>query len=244
MNRDIRVYLELDSLWDVRRCIVQKLLTRDIEGDEAKKESGDALWDMHYAKSYKERRIDNFENKSLGITQEMYEEAYKNRSVSDFLAYYPSNLPGHLLKTIIDIEQMAEQPIELRSIALTINTWPYVLDEEMHDLLVDTLNRRFSKKYELNLVYGDPKEFTATFYRQFQYVFKYDILTRDYEWFMRSLASCPIPGTTFLVPSIYHKLDTALTGTPDQVIFFLSVPLAPAVKLVPVATHIYDYAEL
>lgn len=243
MKRVLRVYTELHSLFDYRRGLVQWLITEDKGNDELRRGEGDALWDLHFAKNYKERRMDRYEFPHFDLTDEKFKAALKDVSLTNFLMYYPTNFYRMFMEQVIGIEHMGDTPLEFTGVEIYINVNPYKFDTETLIDLRDAINSRFRGRYEVHLIDENPKELTARYYSQFNHVFKYDILLGDYEWFSKSLESDPIPNTTFYVPDLYLRESKEIKGLPRDVIFNMSMTLAASVRLIPVAHKLYDYEE-
>ena len=245
MNRDIGVYATLDSFYDYRRGLIQGIITKNFKGTEdQRKAKGDELWDKFFDKDYKQRRMDLYEKPKLGLTKKSFEQAYKERNNGSFVHYYPSNLFRFMLKHIIESEELAEGPRGIRSITLTINTFPYELDAEMNQELKESVFRRFRGKFEVRTINQDPATKTTSFYAAFQHVFVYNLLLgEEHKWLMESLGSHPIPETKFHVPALLIDDKNEITGSPSDVIFAVSMALATAFTVLPINPNVYDYDE-
>lgn len=244
INRIIKVYIGLEDLFDCRRGILQYLLTegKTYPSDEAHKQDGDRLWDLYMASNYRQRRMDKFDVPELKLTTEAFKAAYKKRNASQFLMFYPNPMEVHLFKMIMEMEMLEDPTPSIKGGKLYVNTFPFVLDAELNALLLESLKVRFSGRFDIQLVHSDPSAFTAATYGQYNYVFKYDILIGNYEWFIKSLAETQIPDTAFFVPALFTKEDNMIVGTPEDMIYATAATLAPTVKFIPVNPSIYDYA--
>ncbi|WP_228493052.1 hypothetical protein, partial [Pseudomonas aeruginosa] len=81
-----------------------------------------------------------------------------------------------------------------------------------------------------------------SYYRQFDYVFKYDfLLNEDYKSFFENVGKPPIPDTAFLVPDLLVQETEYLEGSIYDRIFAQSIALAPVLKLIPINKGFYDY---
>ena len=246
MNRRIGAYTEVDCLFDVRRAILSLMVTDNMadKGDKLRKVEGDALWDIHFAKNYKERRLDLFEYPALGINREKFQARYDQRTVSDWLFMYPTNLRDRIVKAILEQEQLVDRPINISGIDLYVNTFPYAFDEEMLANLQAYCNTAFKGFVKVKLVNYDSKQMTTLFYKQFNYVFKYDLLMSErYKAFMDSLAVTPIPETCMIVPDLLIEETSELCGPIADRIQAVLMMIAPAVKLISIDHSFYDYAE-
>ncbi len=244
MNRVLKVYVELDGLFDYRRGLIQKLITQDIVNDSERKRKGDELWATYCETNYNKRNIDNFEYPGLDLKHDQWVKAYKERSIGDFLMFYPTNLPSYLFRKIIEIEAANEKPLDISGLTLFVNVHPYVLDDELKEELIQHLRVRFGGKFVIKLLDHDPSTMTSTYYRQFDYVFKYDILSGPYEWFRRSLETKPIPEVTFFVPDLFAEDVPDIEATPQSLLFACSISVSAIWKMVPIEHNAFDYEKI
>lgn len=243
MNREIKLYAELDTLFDYRRGLLQWLMTEGIEDDDKRKAEGDRLWDLHIAKIYKERRMDVFDFPGFKLDAK-FKELYKKRSISNWLMYYPTNFGKEAIKTILDLEGFTDKPIDVKGITLFLNIAPYELDEEAKEELIEHCTRMFKGLVRVSLVDQDTKYMDASYYSRFNYVYRYDILSgENTETFMKSLKDTPIPEVTFIVPDLLIKEVDTLTGDVADRIFALSIVVAPSMKLIPISHSFFDCSE-
>lgn len=243
MNKTIKVYADIDTFFDMRRGIIQWLATEGITDDVLRKREGDRLWDTYCAKSYLERRMDTMEFPGINVTQAKFKEAWANRSIENFLMAYPSNASKTMLKNILELEQLTDKPLAIKGVDLYVNTWPYNFDKELSDSFVAHCTTLFGNRFnvkalDINVLGAEPN-----FYKQFDYVFKYDILSEDYKKFQTSLIQQPIPDVTFLVPDVLVKESDFFKGSVSDRIFAYSVTVATSVKLIPISHDFYDYTK-
>lgn len=258
MNKVIQCYTEVDSIYDPRRGITQKWLVRDLIRDDADKLTdaeyaeyvkllryeGDARWEKYAQTNYKERRMDRFEYPGLTFDRAQFTELYKARSLSDFaFGYYKTKFTQNFLKTLIDLELLSETPIMFSKIVLHVNIYPYVMDDEMRKDLVDHLQLRFGGKVEVKTINSRSTTHDVSYYKQFDYVLKYDLLLgEDSKTLCESVGSIPIPGTTFIIPDILVKESDEFTGEIADRIFSSTLQLAPVFRVMPIHHSFYDYA--
>jgi len=258
MNRVIQCYTEVDSIYDARRGITQKWMVRDLINPNADQMSdaeyaeymkllryeGDARWEKFAEKNYKERRMDRFEYPGLTFNREQFNELYKARSLSDFgFGYYKTKFTQNFLKTVLDMELLSETPISFSKIVLHVNIYPYAMDEEMRKDLVDHLQLRFGGKVEVKTINSRSSTHDVSFYKQFNYVMKYDLLIgEDSKILSESVGSIPIPETTFIIPDILVKESDEFTGEIADRIFSSTLQLAPVFRIMPIHHSFYDYA--
>lgn len=245
MNKTLNVYTELDSVYDSRRGILQHLMVPEgKDPDEVRKAKADNLWDMHIADNYKKRTMDRFEHPLFGINKAKFEEAFAQRGLSHWMMYYPSNVMYRLLKNVLEMEGLEDKPISIKGIDLFVNVYPYPFDDQLKQSFISFCKTIFKGIVNVKVLDINPAEATAHFYKQFDYVFKYDVLMgKESKALMDSLKANPIPNTTFVVPDIEIKETEHFEGTVYDRLFALSIALAPAFKLIPARHNLYDYAE-
>jgi len=241
MKKDLRVYIPLDSLFDYRQGLVTKLITN--EQDDLSKRLVDAsnLWAEHFDKRYNDRDIDDYNVPAVGLTNEKFKEAYDNRNINDFAFYMPSNLSRILMSQVMNVEMDYDQIPDIRSFKLIINTFPYDMDAELQEVLLESLNARFGGKHEIEFIHKDDRLATPSFYRSFTHVFKYDILLNDYRPFFDHLNREIIPDVVFFVPSLFLRREEYITGKPEHVIEAHALTIVNQIAIVPVPVTVYDY---
>lgn len=243
MSKVIKVYAELDTFFDTRRALIQWLATEGITDDTLRKREGDRLWGIHCAKNYAERRMDTMEYPALKITKGVFKALWDNRKIEHFLMAYPTNAPKTMLRKILELEQLTEKPLAIKGVDLYVNVNPYVLDQELKDSFKDHCITLFGNRFNVKVLDIPVKEAEPSFYKQFDYVFKYDILTEDYKKFQMNLKDQPIPEVSFVVPDILIKESDSFKGSIADRIFAYSVTVATSVKLIPIQHNFYDYSE-
>jgi hypothetical protein len=244
MNKVLEIYTEIDCIYDPRRGLLSLLMTPDITDDAERVKQGNALWDLHVADNYKERQIDYFNYPFFNIDRVKYEAAWKKRSISDWLMYYPSNFYNDFIRTVVELEQLDEKPVAIKTVNLNVNTFPYDFDQAMLDDFVLHCKAAFKGLVTVKTFKSDPAKMDSLYYKQFRYVFKYDsLIGEDSRLLIESLGKNPIPNTAFVVPDILaQKLDT-FTGSVSDLIFSMSMSLGTAITLVPIKHRFFDYAE-
>ncbi len=258
MNKIIHVYTEIDSIYDPRRGIIQKWLVKDLihpnpdSLSDAEYEvyiqklnhEGDKLWEQHIETNYRNRRMDRFEYPGLELNRAKFLELYNARTLSDFgFGYYKTKFTQNFLRTILDMEMLSDQPITFNKIVLSVNFYPYVMDDEMRKSLVDHLQTRFGGKVEVKTINSRSETHTVDFYKQFNYVLKYDLMTGEGSVpLLSSVGTIPIPGTTFIVPDILVQENKEFTGEVSDLIFSSTLQLSPVFRVMPIHHSFYDYA--
>lgn len=255
MNKTIFAYADLDSIYDPRRAIIQKFLMQDVPfpADNASEEEfmkytqeGDKRWEAKIEANYIARRMDTFEYPSVGLNKEKFYALYNARSIKDWSTgwFYPTCFMSRFLKLVIDAEQLTEVPISISTIQLTINTFPYDFPEDMIQSLKEHCHERFGGRVEVKTTFVDTSKLTVLYYKQFAYVFKYDLfLVPDYKAFFESVGSPPIPDTTFLLPDILVEENEHFEGDIGERIFSVGLGFAHVLRTVPVAHLFYDYEK-
>lgn len=246
VNRDLKIYTELDSLFDYRRGLLQWLVTEGEEDLDKRKEKGDDLWELHFKRNYAERRMDSFEYPFFNIDRTKFKELYKERSLKHWIMYYPSNLKDTLLSCILDLESLDDRPLSISTVTVFVNTSPYELDEELEQQLIESCTQSFGNIVKVKLIKKDPKSLDAKYFGQYDYVFKYNLINdEDSSVFIDSVPEYPNPNTTYIVPNVLVKEGKNLNpeADPGDIIFAFSVTVATAVKLVPMPKEIYDYSD-
>jgi|AGFT01.1.fsa_nt_gi hypothetical protein len=241
MNKDIKVYIPLDSLFDYRQGLICKIITDPTQDNATRLVDAANKWVQYLAKRYDERRMDLFECPEIGLTHAKFEEAYANRSIDDFAFYTPSNLSKLIMAQIMEAESEYEQLPNIRSFSFVVNTWPYVLTDELQEILHESLTKRFRGKHDISFMHVDDTKATPSFYRSFSYVFKYDILLRDYKPFMDNLVNEPLPEVVFFVPDLFIKFQEYITGKPADVIEAFALTVVNQLALKPIPHAAYDH---
>lgn len=257
MNRDLECYTEIDSIYDARRALIQKWFVKSlISPNEAGmsdteyaayvkklRYEGDRLWEMYAAKPYRERRMDAFDFTFCKFNREEFDKLWAARSLSDWkFGWYPSKFTKDFLKSVIDMEMLVDTPISFRRVVLHVNIHPYALDDKMKADLIASLQTRFGGKVEVKLLDRNPAELDIHYYKSFNYVMKYDIITsKDSRKLMDSLGSIPTT-TAFLTPDILLKEDDLFEGEIADRMFAGFTGTANFFKVIPVLHSFYDYA--
>lgn len=242
MNKILRVYTELDGFFDFRRAMLQWLMTKSFVGDELRQREGDRMWDQHIARNYRDRRMDTFEYPGLGITSAAFKEAYESRGIEHFLMAYPTNLPDSILAKVIELEQLEEKPIAIKAVELFVNLFPFKFDKQMEDDFIAHCNTVFGGRFEVRLLNVDTREAEPNYYRQFQYVFKYDLMAESNKKFQTNLLRHPNPDTAFIVPDILARDTEAFQGPVADQIFAYSLTVGTMIRLIPISHDFYDCA--
>lgn len=243
MNKEIKVYTELDSWFDYRKGLIMGLLADNSLPLEQRLTNAHTKWEQHIKKQYEDRRFDIYHYPSANINADDFKRAYDQRNINSFIYYMPSNLGSLLLKTIMETEYEYEQLTNIKSFSITVNTFPYVLDEEQQKELINSLQGRFKGRHPITLIHKDVTKATPSFYRTFNYVYKYDILLNDYKSFMEALPKEPIPETVFFVPDVLLKPVEHITGKPHTVLEAFGLTIVNIMSIKPIPKSIYDHTN-
>lgn len=257
MNKLIQCYAPLDSLYDYRRGLIQKWITRGMAVDNEdqltdeqfaayqakRKATADNLWEIHIEKTYKQRRMDVFEYPFFQLNRKVFDELYNARTISDFgYGYYPSQFMQKFLKVVLDYEQLTELPIAIKGVVLHINVFPYKFDDAAKQDLIDHCKFRWGGRVDVKVMDVDDRNATGEFYKQFNYVFKYDLmLSADYKRFFEAIPTTPIPNVTFIIPDLLVKETTDLEGPIADRLVAQSLATGASFKALPVNHLVYDY---
>jgi hypothetical protein len=244
VNKSLTIYTELDSIYDPRQAILSWLATEGISDITLRKAEADRKWGLFFEKNYRNRRLETYEFPDFGITREKFEKAYAARSLSQWALYRPSNVLKKLLKTVFEIEQLEDTPLGIKGVTLYLNYFPYQLDPDLQAKLTDYVNQGLRGIVEIKLVNSNPVEQTTSYYKQFHYVLKYDILLgKDSKAFTESLATHPIPEVAFFVPDVFLSSPEGLDKPPADILFGLSLAAAASARLIPISHDFYDYRD-
>lgn len=259
MNKDILIYVDLDALYDYRRGLLQCLLTEKefppVPGQTAKEEvayanlrksKGDELWEKYISRNYRERRFDTFSYPGLDIDQDKFKAIFAKRSVEHWATgmFYPTALTKRLFSCVMDIENIAERPIEIASIKLFVNTFPYQFDKELTEVLKESLRVNFKGMFEIKTIHSDQSLQDASFYGQYNHVFRYNLLLDETsKSLMDTFTAKPIPDTSFIVPDIQLFGQTTFEGDTKDWMLAAFISLGPALKLLPIEHSLYDYLD-
>lgn len=243
MNKEISVYTELDSWFDYRKGLIFKIIADQTLPTQERLEDADNKWTKFAKKMYEERRFEIFRFPGLDVTPENFKEAYDNRSINDFLYYMPSNLGNVLLKTVMETEASYDQLTNIKSFSIIVNTFPYVLTNEQSQELVRSLRARFKGRHEIKLIHKDAHLATPSFYRSFNYVYKYDLFLNDNKAFMDNIKTEPITETVFFVPDVLLKPVENITGKPADVLRAMGLTLAAIFSFEPIPHWSYDHTN-
>ncbi len=232
MQRLVNVYTELGCLYDERRAIIERLLP---QGES---------WENTFEALYQERRIDWFEKPEIGVTMERYRKAMAERDITLFTAILPTSLMTRILTLVLDVDQMIGKPINIGKVGITVNCWPYELDDEMKVDLEESLKAVVPYEADFTFIFVPDNKVTASFFRPYTHVFKYNLLGEGGKAFVETIADNPIKDVKFYVPDLYARNpETDIFAEPEEVIQKMGVMLAPALSLFPVRHQVYDYRQ-
>lgn len=242
MNDVLRLYTEIDSLFDSKRGLVQKKICGgidDLETDLANKlKESDVVFSKVFLDKYKKRQHHLFNVPEYGITPGWFIEAYKNRSIEDFDYYYPTPLCDGLFKIAMALEVSASGGFDFNEVVLDVNIYPYAFNEAEKELIISSLSDKFKGSIKINILSVNSTTLTSSFYGEYNTVFKADLL-HDNLKFAESLQSNPIPKTKFIVPAIHYK-QTEFKGNPEQALKLFALTSSPVMSLVVRDKGLYD----
>lgn len=246
MNRTLKVYVDVDSLFDYRRALLQYMMTEGIEDPEERVVKGDKLWAAHIERNYKERRFDTFNYPQFSIDEDRFNTIYRQRSVEHWQAgmFYPTRLVKQMIKRIIDIESISDKPLEIKEIKVYVNTFPYEFSEEHLAELEECVRVGLKGLGVVSTFFSNPSDHDAKFYGNYDYVFRYNmVLDESALAFFDSFTANPIPKTSFILPDILARGNDTFSGPPKEWMLAAFLWLGPALKLLPIEHSLYDYDE-
>lgn len=242
----IPCYTNMDSLFDARRGIITKVAI----------ESGNTTfdWDKNFAAIYRRRRFDYFNQPELGVTHEVYEKRYAQRSIDDFAdetqAYIrPSALIRNLFKIVRELEFGVGQMISAASFSLTVNIYPYILSDELLTELSSTIRGAVPFNFSLSFVSIPHDEITPAVLHSYQYVFLYGFLNSpEYKNYWLNYAFSQSTNTKFIVPDVLAKSEEELPPEmrSEELISLIgkmNITQGGKITWVPYPKTIFDYYE-
>lgn len=243
---ELRLYTDLDSLFDTRRGILTKL---------ARETNPKFVW-SDFAKVYTERRFDIYTRPSIGITPEKFEALYSARSVDDWsdeneCYFYPTNLLNEMLQIVRSIEFGSYSTIQISRFHLTVNCFPFKLSDALAEELVSHLENSFNLPIEIKLADMDYSNQSAVYLSGFDYVFRYGHLLRpEFSTWYETLTGNIRAGTKYIVPELLAKDFEEGENTS----FLKDIPVADHIRkasavlggvvvFIPTNKRLYDYRD-
>lgn len=241
---NIEVYTEMDSLFDARRGIIIKCAL----------ESGNKRfdWDRNFKEIYARRRFDYFHQPELGITDEGFKARYARRSIADFAdetqAYIiPSNLIYNIFKIVREIEFGVGQIISVSKFNLTVNLYPYVLDQNLADELASVIRGAVPFNIGLSFVNIPYENLTPAVLHSYQYCFIYDFLTgENRKAYWENYIPASNTNTKFIVPDVLLNKELPeemRSEKPINLIGKMNATQGGKITWVPYSKTIFDYKE-
>ncbi|QDH47117.1 hypothetical protein PQC07_gp048 [Aeromonas phage D3] len=238
----ISIYTELGSLFDERRMILCKL-ARETVGFKFD-------WVRNFQQVYQERLYDVFEYPEFGITDERYKERFERRSKEDFADrlenfLYPSKVCRDMFNIVREYEFGVGKLLSVSKFTVTVNTWPYELNDEEQAELIGAIKGTVSWSFDVNLVHLPPQQLIPHFLHGFDYVFKYDYMLSPHMGKYWELYETSLPSRTkIVVPGVFKGKVTLTDGmeadSPKDLIFKLSAYQGGKVTWIPCDKSIYD----
>lgn len=240
----IRVYTEMDSLFDARRGIITLVA----------KEAGNTKfdWDRNFAEIYARRRFDYFEQPELGIKDEVYHERYERRTIEDFAdhtqAYIrPSKLISNIFKIVREIEFGVGQVLSVSTFDLTVNLYPYELSDDLLTELSSVIKGAVPFNFNLSFVNTPYEQLIPAVLHGYQYAFIYDFLTsKNRKAYWENYIPAAATNTRFIVSDIILKSELPeemRSEKPITLISKLNATQGGKITWVPYPKTIFDYKE-
>lgn len=207
-NSILYVYTDIDTLFDTRRGIIEKV---------ARLAKGDTFQWADYEPIYQSREIDYFDKPDLGITADAYAENFAKRSTDDWVDveknicyFYQTGISVSMLPLIRSVQIGANNVITLSAIHLTVNTYPFVLTETLKTALIDNIMGQFNIRIGVSLDFIDFDNQTATYINRFNFVFRYGHLVNpEFKSWFDTYADCRQEGVKIIVPSLLARTPEA-----------------------------------
>lgn len=241
-NKKLRVFTDLDSIFDSSRGIAQKLITQHLANlpmAERIKQS-DEYFHKYLLPKYKERTHHLFNAPELGITPDIFNTAYNLRDANDFDYYYPTPLLGGIFKAVVGLENSTAGGFDVESIDLDVNVFPYAFTEDLIEELRKHITAKVGHQFKtINIINSDIEEQTASYFLGYNYVFKKDIMF-GYKKFHASLETIYIPNVQFVVPALHYKQTADFKGNPKDALELFSVTMGTVIGLTPIDKSLYD----
>jgi hypothetical protein len=231
-------------MFDLRRAIITKVA---LENGNSKFD-----WDTNFAKIYKRRRYDYFNQPELKITQELYEARYDKRTIDDFedtnqVYAFPSKLIKNLFKIVRMVEFGVGQMVAASSFSLTVNLYPFVIEGDLLEELGSVIRGAVPFDISLSFVNIPYDEIKPSLLNVYQYVFIYDILVgKYYQKYWENYGTAANSNTRFIVPDVlrYVELPEEMRREePIDIIGKLNVTQGGKITWVPYDKTIFDYSE-
>lgn len=183
------VLVDLDSLLDMRIAIIDKIAPKI--GSEIVKD-----W-------YHTRNVDNFGRTGTPLTDERFQEAYRNRSVKDISHATMTQMCVYINAVIMRYNQRAGLPFGNDSYSISVNINGYDLSDKAKDVLILSMTQYTGGIAEIDIVDIPLDDLTVDLIkRTFTHVIMYDFnawLERHKERF----SHVQMPEVTFLVPRLH-----------------------------------------
>lgn len=157
------LYIELDCLLDTRYGVLVSLLGEKVQ--------------YVLANGYFTRIRDEFKygpNPEDIITREQFKEAYDKRSIDHLKQTIMTPMLG-ILTEFVEKAKLGQGAGDIDSSAITINTYPYQLDDETKEALKDALRVRVNPLYNYSFCYLSPADLNPVHCRSsYSYMVMYD----------------------------------------------------------------------
>lgn len=228
------VYTDLDSVMDTRYGVLTTLL-----------KPSKLTFEQVFGETYDDRVVDEFVRPELGIDKGSFEYAFDRRNYNDLVNAKPSNLMLGLLNTIVTMDNISGKPIEQGMINLTVNIWPYELDQGLIDVLANSITEQMVCVSNVSIINKPAPEITANWFKRFGHVCSYYTFKgKDYANFQMSFATEFIPEVKFLVPSVHaHQNELSEYMNPEVLTILAGMQLASVVTIIPISPNIFDYRK-
>jgi len=173
----VKVYTDLDSLFDTRATLLSAIDDIDI-------------------KQYLTRDNDNFDN----IGEATFKLLYSRRDRDLLRASDTTPVKEILVSVIMDIKATHVATGHSDDITLSVNHYPYLLNDDDKSGILTMLRNKFNDRIEYELVYRSPRELDLLSYSAFV---SYDAMSIANEMINKSkLKDNPLPDVIMVLPAL------------------------------------------
>lgn len=160
-GNQVRVYVGVDELIDVRYNILSQIAPN--------------IASMVLGDWYHTRTIDKFGRPGTELTDERYEEAYRNRTVAALKGAMMTQLPLYMVNLISKYTLTQGKPLLASSIKVTVNIYPYDIEDEYQATLGQAIRFYTNDLADVELVSIPTDQLTVKMIQDmFDVVFMYD----------------------------------------------------------------------
>lgn len=192
MNNTSKIYVDIESLLDLRQAILSKLMDTE------------ALLDFINSDEYNFRNTDNFAN----VDMTKYEEVYKSMTV-DILHHSTVTFIINTIRTkLMNLEKRNALYGESKSPEVVLNIYPFDMTQKQIEALQNLLFIKLDKCCFVSIINKPIKEISPYFIKNMNFTACF--IYRASEWIEQhtdTLNSIKLPDTLLYFPAIYKVED-------------------------------------